>query len=292
MIEPTDDFREDYNTQCFVWEFRCNIDLYKDEFELIDFLKQICKKYVFQFEMGDTGYEHIQGRLSLVKKRRKPELMKLMEGIGMSVPNYLRPTVKKEYKNIAFYVMKTDTRLKGPWQDDDPKIFVPEHLKNLELYEWQDNFLKYIKDKNRRNIHCIIDPDGNKGKSTLCRYCMINYRGYLLPNINDGNKLIEAFCNMLMSKEDNNPEYLFIDFPKSTPKKLEEFFTCIEKITDGYVYDTRNVYKEWWFNPPKIIVMSNHDLNIEYLSQDRWCMYNFFGKYIRHDNKLLQNEGD
>jgi len=60
-----------------VYDFRSNLNDYTVE-TLKSLLKQIAKKWVFQHEKGDSGYEHWQGRLSLIKARRKPELMKLI----------------------------------------------------------------------------------------------------------------------------------------------------------------------------------------------------------------------
>ena len=43
------------------------------------FLKGWAKAWTFQKERGDEGYEHYQGRLSLIKKRRLPELIKAVQ---------------------------------------------------------------------------------------------------------------------------------------------------------------------------------------------------------------------
>lgn len=79
---------------------------------LIGFLKKLAKKWTFQLESGSTtGYEHYQGRMSLWKVKRGSELKKLMDGMGMPVPNYCQPTTTEEHKKEAFYAVKEDTRI-------------------------------------------------------------------------------------------------------------------------------------------------------------------------------------
>lgn len=270
-----------YNTPVFVWEFRANEDVYEDEFQLINFLKEISKKFVFQLEKSDSGYIHWQGRISLIKKRRHQELMKLMKGIEMPVPNYLRPTLTKEHQNVAFYCMKVDTRVRGPFQDsEEEEVFIPDYLVGAKLNVWQTQFIQASKKINRRQIMCLVDYHGNIGKSFLARYCLTTSRSYLLPSHADGVKLEQSFCNMLMTKEDRNPEYLFLDLPKATNKKLEGIFSCIERISDGFVCDERNVYKQWAFNAPKIVIFSNSDIDTTYLSKDRWLFYEVKNKVL------------
>ena len=70
------------------------------------------KKWSFQYEEGQaTSKRHFQGRFSLKIKQR-----------GASVKSpfawHLSPTSKANSNNM-FYVEKEDTRVEGPWRDDD-----------------------------------------------------------------------------------------------------------------------------------------------------------------------------
>ena len=54
---------------CAVFEFRHTTgEMTKDN--IIESLKGIAKKYVFQKEEGDSGYVHYGGRISIIKKRK------------------------------------------------------------------------------------------------------------------------------------------------------------------------------------------------------------------------------
>jgi hypothetical protein len=50
-----------------VYDFRCNSDIFSEYDDLHKFLDTKAKKWVFQLEKGEqTGYEHYQGRISLI----------------------------------------------------------------------------------------------------------------------------------------------------------------------------------------------------------------------------------
>ena len=66
------------------YDFRYNADDLTPE-DIKGMLNGVAKRYVFQLEEGDTGYRHYQGRLSLIKKRRKNQVLKLF----VTPPNYL-----------------------------------------------------------------------------------------------------------------------------------------------------------------------------------------------------------
>lgn len=82
---------------------------------VVTHLREWCKHYVFQEERGDSGYEHWQGRVRLIKARRWNEIK------GKFCPGgNVTPTVDKQFQEKTFtYVMKADTRVAGPWDDRD-----------------------------------------------------------------------------------------------------------------------------------------------------------------------------
>jgi hypothetical protein len=142
------------------WDFRMNEDELKPD-DIIDNLKGIAKHYVFQLEEGDGGYRHYQGRISLIKKRRKAEkhiLLKLFK----YPPNYLEPTVGEEFrKGEAFYQLKEDTRIDGPWKDtDEVKILTRqlEMFKVMDYRPYQADLLKMATIFDMRKIDLIYDP--------------------------------------------------------------------------------------------------------------------------------------
>lgn len=260
-----------------VWDFRANVELYTPD-SLMGWLKSNCKKAVFQIEQGDSGYKHFQGRFSLIKKRQKSPLLNLFKNIPP--PNYLEPTVSKEYQKEAFYCMKEDTRIEGPWKfgdedsDDENEVYIPRQYRDLQLYPWQQKILDDSKIFNPRTINYIYDTTGNNGKSTLASIGELLHGGIDLPPINDYKEVMALMCCICSDKKLRNPSTVFIDMPRALRKdQLYGMYCAIEQIKKGKLYDMRYHYKSWWIDSPAIWVFSNSIPDLSMLSSDRWKIW-------------------
>lgn len=264
-------------TRCFVYDFRYNGEcLYS---EIINRLKGIAKSFVFQKEEGDSGYIHYQGRMSLIKKRTKFQLLKLFE----NPPNYLEPTCNPEFtKGEAFYQMKIDTRIDGPWTDKDEVIYIPRQVREMgQLRPFQQHIVDDADIWNTRTINLIYNQSGNVGKSRLVAYCRAHKIGRALPPVNDCKDLMRMVCDMPTAKL-----YLF-DMPRSMNKeRLFQFYSAVESIKDGYAYDDRYHFKEKSFDCPNIWIFSNNLPDFNYLSMDRWKIWEITEDYNLQQKKL------
>lgn len=259
---------------CAVYDFRANRDTYELS-QITDWLKRNAKKWCFQLERGDTGYEHWQGRFSLMKKRRKHELMALMQGTGFVVPNYLEPTVGTNTLTL-FYVLKEDTRIDGPWKDTDVEKYIPRQYRGMEetLRPFQKDILESARCFEPRKINVVVDITGDHGKSVVTALSELHHRGIDLPPCNDGEKLISSTCDLLMAKKERSPPIMFMDIPRGMDqRRLNGMFTALEQIKKGKVFDMRYHYKEWWFDSPQIWVFMNEAPSLRYLSRDRWLLW-------------------
>ena len=147
-------------TPCYVYEIRANRDLYADIDAFRAAWKGIVKKWVVQLERGESGYEHWQGRVSLIKKARKPELLKLLKSADKPLPNYCEATTSGEKDKEAFYATKEATRIDGPWTDRDVVRYIPRQFKDLTPFPWQQTVLDSYKDFQDRTVDCIVDVNG------------------------------------------------------------------------------------------------------------------------------------
>lgn len=248
-------------------------------------LHKIFKKFVFQKEKGsDTGYVHFQIRGSLFAKRRQNQAFELankvfdLKSIG---DNYFCRSATPSLGD-NFYVMKDDTRIDGPWDDKYEPPYIPKQYR-VTLRPWQEFILNSAENWEPRTINVIIDPIGNHGKSIVSG--VAKCRGfYIYPSTLDANRLQETVCNELMSKKERQPKLMFFDLPRAQNKKaLAALFTSIEVIKSGIVSDTRYTYKSWLFDSPVIWVMTNQDIEVAYLSRDRWKVWKFTseGRLVR-----------
>ena len=114
------------DSQCSRFDFTFP-KFHSDGFEFTDsiireHLGDHCTKWVFQEEKSDEGYEHFQGRCTLIKKRHVKEAGALCNSTLPQTGVHLSVTSNPVYKTGDFsYAMKGDTRVAGPWKDIDKK---------------------------------------------------------------------------------------------------------------------------------------------------------------------------
>jgi len=274
---------ETENNQLSIWDFRVNMDELTSE-DIIKGLEGIAKQFTCQAEQGDSGYRHYQGRLSLIKKRRKTEKHIILKLFKTWKPNYLEPTANPTaLKGDLFYVMKEDTRIGEPFTDKDrPKeVYIPRHYRHIDLeklYPFQQTIWNTIKDDklfNSRQINLIYCKQGNKGKSTIAHLARLKANSLVIPAIiNDAKELIQTACDMCMDSGLRNPNSVFIDMPRAMNKeRLYGVYSAIETIKDGYLYDVRHHFKSWDIDSPHVWVFTNTMPDLSMLSQDRWNLF-------------------
>lgn len=242
-----------------VWDFTLKSESVEfDEFRA--FLREHCKKYTFQKERGASGYEHFQGRVSLKVKNRK----------GPDWTNIHWSPTSEENKDNMFYVMKSDTRIDGPWTDKDG--YIPRQARNITLYPWQNDILENAGVWDTRTINVVVCPKGNIGKSTLTCYAGSRGLARTLP-VMDSYK---DYMRMVMDTE--KCRLYLIDFPRSMNKNgCNGFWSAIECLKNGYAYDDRYNFREEWFDCPNIWVFTNSFPDTSYLSDDRWKFWEVGG---------------
>lgn len=245
---------------CCVWDFTLRRESATQKL-IEERLEGCAKKWAFQLERGETGYEHWQGRFSLKVKQR---LHGAKRELGFD-DAHLSPTSNENHGNF-FYVMKEETRLEGPWSDEEPAKFIPWDVQLMEaLHPWQAEVVDWAKQRELRKIHVILNPAGGAGKTSLCRYMLVHGLGRVLPFCNDYRDLLRMVCDMPEA-----PVYL-IDMPRAVTKdKLYQLWGAVETIKGGYAYDDRYKFRERIMDPPQVVVFSNEEPDKSLLSSDRW----------------------
>lgn len=260
------------NAVC-VYDFRYNGDVFTPD-DIKGFLTGIAKSYTFQKEKGDSGYIHYQGRISLIKKRRKMEALKLFT----SPPNYFEPTSNPEYlKGDAFYQMKLDTRIDGPWTDQDEVKFETKQLKifnGLQMYPYQEKLMQKATEFCMRTIDLVYDPNGNIGKSIFSEYLENMGICEEIPPYRLMDDIFAWVCSRPIKK------CYIIDMPRGMKKdKLGDFYSGIEVIKNGVAYDKRYTAKKIRFDRPRIFVFTNTLPVLSLMSLDRWRIWTVSKEY-------------
>lgn len=235
---------------------------------IISGLSDIAKKYSFQLEKGDTGYVHWQGRISLIKKRRLNEAIKLFKVKDVFENIHLSITHDTE---SDFYVLKADTYIEPyRYKDTDEVKYIPRQVREIKgLYPWQQYIVDHCNVWDTRTINIIIDTDGNNGKSTLVTYMRAHGLARKIPFCNDYKDVMRMVCDMPTSS------CYLIDMPRAINKeRLFQLYGAIEEIKSGYAYDDRYKFTEKIFDCPNIWIFCNVPPDLTMLSQDRWKFWN------------------
>lgn len=257
------------------FDFRYSADVGEDTIRSM--LGDVAKHWIFQRELSDSGYDHYQGRLSLVKKRRVGELKGRWTSITpQPMPYYLEPTSNPEHLTGSFaYVMKNDTRTEGPWSDADEVVFIPYQYKGMleKFYPWQKEVFNSANLRNSRTITLVYCPEGCTGKSTVTHVCDLFASAIVVPPVNDAEKLVQSVHSMCTSGNIRDPKLVFIDLPRAMDKsKLSGIYSAIEQIKNGYLYDMRYKFSKWYIDSPQVWVFTNIPPVISLLSRDRWIV--------------------
>lgn len=229
--------------------------------QLVTLFVDHCKKWCFQKERGEkTGYEHFQGRVSLKVKARVTAARKLFPKCNVTVTSSCN-------RDNNFYVTKEDTRIDGPWSDETTRVasFVPVQVRGLTLYPWQQSIIDTKDVYDFRTIDVLIDPKGNNGKSTLTIYAEVFGHAESVHFMEKHKDIMRAVCNCA-----DTSLYLF-DIPRGVADcQLGEFFSALEDVKNGKIYDDRYKYRKRFINSPRIWVFMNREPPLSMLSRDRW----------------------
>lgn len=274
--------------EAYVWDL--TISLKEKDIpvgEIKQCLDEWAKKWIFQKELGASGYLHYQVRLSLFKKQRMGPLgNKIKHTI---IAGHLSLTSNEGAKKFN-YVMKADTRVEGPWKDDDPVIL--KELIGKKLSPWQqtasDDILVNEEKDNTRSINVIYDPFGNRGKSFFVKWMCTKHNCQRIPKMKDAQEMIQFA--MSFSKKH---AYL-IDLARSankSKKTMTELWSAIETIKDGYLYDIRYKGRDLWMNSVPVWVFTNELPDLKALTEDRWNIWtiNYGGKLVSYSAQTIAN---
>lgn len=242
-----------------------------DEYKAIkSWLIGNCKKWGFQYEKGDTGYLHYQGRFSLKKKRRIQE-------VKSPFAWHLSPTVKENQSNYD-YVDKEDTRIEGPWcwTDHTPtETMQMKLMMEWGLLNWQKELMIKSDQFDLRTIDLIYDETGNCGKSLFSEY--MEYQG--LAEEVPPYRMMDDIFQWVYGRPTRGC-YIF-DLPRGIKKdNLGDFYSGIEVIKNGVAFDKRNYPKKKRFSRPRVFVFTNTLPRFDLMSADRWKVWTIKDKNL------------
>lgn len=248
--------------------------------ELIDLLKLNCKRWAFQKECGESGYEHWQVRCSFgTKKRPSSAIIWFNKHVH---DGHISPTSNATSLNgDEFYVTKEETRVEGPWTDRDEVItesMVPRRFRGEpEFRPMQRDLIDLLSNPpDDRSVNCLIDPMGDVGKTFIAGYLATKGLAKYVP-------AMESFKDYLQFIMSFKPYRVYIiDWPRAISGRAQAaLFTAIEQLKAGYVYDLRYHGKDRWQEPAHVWIFTNKEPNTKHLTMNRWKFFHIV------DNRLV-----
>lgn len=229
----------------------------------LEILRRHCKKWAFQLEKApQTEKLHYQGRFCLQVKDRIAGLKK-----KMSTEWHFSPTNKNAQNNFD-YVTKSDTRVDGPWCSWDDSSSAKDILQIVELRPWQQKVVDSTTYDDYRSINVIVDAAGNNGKSIFSKWAVVKGLAIRVPLQEHMRDMIRQVCDLPIRKL-----YIF-DLPRAVSKEqLNQFWSAVEEIKNGSVYDDRYHYQQRNFTPPAVWIFTNTKPNEARMSCDRWKIW-------------------
>lgn len=242
---------------------------------VIGVLKQIFKKWVFQREVGESsGFDHWQVRGHLWKATTKDCAVRKFRELCWNA--HWSETTKGVHQGNNFnYMMKADTRIDGPWSSEDedfedPPVMTRQLLSFLqhELYPWQKQIYLEVQELEDRYIKLVIEKAGNNGKSIFCEYLEYQRLAYEIPPMSNMEDIMQ--CAMCIKPQ----KCYVIDMPRAMKKdKLAGFYSGLEALKNGTMYDKRHHFEKRRIDRPQILVFTNRFPDIELMSLDRWKIW-------------------
>jgi hypothetical protein len=221
-------------------------------------------------------------------RKRKGQVVRQCERIlnddqEFNVQALTKQTFEDEVHRIKFnknYKLLYKPIVHPGYSEEDIKIldnennWLPWEKKVYNLVFNKDGSIKKAK---TREIVNLVDIEGNSGKSTFFKWILVrNPKDVVKLTYGSSAQLRTAIINHGAKK------LYIIDLPrtKGANDRKEDLLSALEDLKLGSVIS--NLYGSGAmlnFDPPHIIVTSNMDLPYEYLSEDRWVIFE-----IRKDN--------
>lgn len=213
-------------------------------------------KVIYCKEVGDSGTPHLQGFLSLPKKKSINSVVNL---VGIRGIHFIQCR-GSDKQNIA-YCTKTGTEIYSNFYEALEPLSVISVLR-----PWQLELEKLLVGScdNDRLIHWYWESIGNVGKSAFCKYLIHKYKAIY---IDEGKKA--DLMNIIFNVEViNSKSIICIDIPRDNGNKCS--YKSLESIKNGIICNTKYETGSRIFNSPHVVVFSNLPPEEDRMSADKW----------------------
>lgn len=220
--------------------------------------------YIIGKEIGENGTPHLQGYFEAKNQIYFSSLKK-------TCPKWHLEKAKGNREKNLLYCSKDgnfETNFKHAilFQKQIENDIIKDEYNNVKWHKWQSDILKLLDKKpDSRTINVYLDRIGNIGKSYLCKYIVIKYKGVVIC---DGKK--DNIFNQIKTMMDDciEPKIVIIDVPRSNKDFIN--YAAIEQIKNGCIYSGKYEGGKCVFRYPHLLLFCNDLPVLEKVSADRW----------------------
>lgn len=241
------------------WCFTLNNYTDDEVSSISSIVPEFCSKWIFSKEIAPTtGTPHIQGFFEFKIKKRpigvfNNKRIKFLKAKGNDLQQVIY--IEKEGQVISKYNM--------PKQPKPIKVINPNR-------PYQKFIIDLIKEEpDERTIYWFFDREGGCGKTSLCKYLVVNNGAVCLSgkSADVRNGIVEY-----QKKHGDVPELIVYNVPRSLDKQYLSY-EGLENCKDMMFYSGKYEGAMICGNCPHLIVFANEPPNISKLSADRWKVY-------------------
>ena len=215
-------------------------------------------RHCFQEEIGESGTPHLQGHFEFKDKIRPVGYFK-----GTPCENGHWEKTRNKRASIT-YCSKLDTRSGGTYIKGFPRSLFRKAtcLNRAELYDWQEYIVKLVEEvPDDRTINWIWEAVGNRGKSALVKYLVMNEHAMLVSGKS-------ADIKYQLATAEYPPDVVIYDIPRTAEGYVN--YTALEEVKNGVFSSTKYESKMVIIPSPHIICFANFEPNTLKMSADRW----------------------
>lgn len=215
--------------------------------------------YIIGKEIGEQKTPHLQGYVEFKNQITFSRFKKVCDRLHLEKARGTREQNKKYCSKQS--ILKTNlplTRTERLLQSYD----------TVTWKNWQQTILDIIEtEPNDRTINWVYDPNGNSGKSFLCKYLVMKYNAIIADGKKDN--IFNQIKIWLDNHEDHeDPKLIILDVPRYNIEYIN--MGTVEQIKNGLIYSGKYEGGICIFKSPHIFIFTNSLPDYTTLSKDRW----------------------
>ncbi len=219
--------------------------------------------YIFGLEKGEEGTPHIQG---FVNFKNAITFRSMKKAFPKAHIEKAKGSIKQNFEYCSKdgdFISNIDLR---SHQEKIIDEIINDEYKDVQWTPWQKKIFKILDNKpDKRKIHWFWEPNGNIGKSYLCKYLALTRKIIIA----DGKKT-DIFHSIykLINDQKETPTIIMIDIPRTNFEYVN--YGAIEQIKNGCIYSGKYEGGLCVFPIPHVIIFANEEPKYEAMSKDRW----------------------